>query len=423
MRLAIATRSMNDFLYQASGELLGLDGVNAGVERFRLTGTDNFGYFRELLRLDADWAVSIDEDAFLLDPQRLRHLVQVMDQRGYAACGMPDGGAVRIRHHNPAACNALFNVFDLRRVRRVWQDWQKVAAATHRPEYEHLAAPFARRTAFAFDHFERYYGVFFSLHDAGERILFLDAQEWSDGVSTLLEDASGEPLLIHCWYTRNWASSHHTRQRYRTAIEYARQRQGLGPSKVERAEQLPPDPLPAESNAHRWDAIYQDAGGARPSGDTLTYEKAARFLEGLSEVEDWGCGWAWFRRHLPECVHYRGIDGSASPGADEVVDLANYTSRVEGILLRHVLEHNHAWQRVLDNALRSFTRRMVLVLFTPFVDVTWVIATNTTMGVPDIAFAKTDLIRRFTGLKWTLDENLPTRTQYGVEHVFYLEKP
>src|SRR5262249_53585996 len=99
----------------------------------------------------------------------------------------------------------------------------------HRPEYEGRVAGFTRRMPFAFDHFERYYGAFFSLLDAGERLLYLDAETWQDGVSTMLKDAAGAPLLIHCWYTRHWDTSYHTRQRYRTVIAYARQAQGLGP--------------------------------------------------------------------------------------------------------------------------------------------------------------------------------------------------
>ena len=132
MRLAVATRSMNDVLYRVSSDLLGLERVcvDNGVcwERYRLTGTDNFGYFRELLRLDADWVINLDEDAFVLDPGRLLGLVRTMEQGGYAACGMPDGGVVPIRRHHPAACNAFFNIFDLRRVRPVWQDWDRVVA-------------------------------------------------------------------------------------------------------------------------------------------------------------------------------------------------------------------------------------------------------------------------------------------------------
>jgi hypothetical protein len=33
--------------------------------------------------------------------------------------------------------------------------------------------------------------------------------------------------------------------------------------------------------------------------------------------------------------------------------------------MRHILEHNYEWARVLDNALASFTQRMALILFTP----------------------------------------------------------
>jgi hypothetical protein len=48
--------------------------------------------------------------------------------------------------------------------------------------------------------------------------------------------------------------------------------------------------------------------------------------------------------------------------------LANQTS--DGILLRHVLEHNPGWRRILSGAVESFTKKMVLVIYTPFGDVT-----------------------------------------------------
>src|SRR5262245_45070174 len=48
-------------------------------------------------------------------------------------------------------------------------------------------------------------------------------------MSTLLKDPQGEPLLVHCWYTRNWDTSYHTRRRYLAAIQFSRQSQGLPP--------------------------------------------------------------------------------------------------------------------------------------------------------------------------------------------------
>jgi hypothetical protein len=233
MRVAVATRSMNDRLYRISGELLALDQLalrfRAPVERHRIVGTDNVAYFRKLADIEADWVISIDEDAFLVSPDRLANLIVAMDREGYAACGMPDGGVVRLRYHNPVGCNAFFNIFDLRKVRPAWQDWAAVLATTYQPKYRCLAPAFACRTPHAFDRFEAYYCVFFRLIEAGERILYLDAEEWQDGISTLLKDPQSEPLLVHCWYTRNWNTSYHTRRRYLAVIQFARQAQGLPP--------------------------------------------------------------------------------------------------------------------------------------------------------------------------------------------------
>ena len=295
-------------------------------------------------------------------------------------------------------------------------------SATHQPTYEGATADFARRTPSAFDHFERYYGVFFSLLEAGERILYLDAEEWRDGVSTVLKDPTGQPLLIHCWYTRNWDTSYHTRRRYQSVIDHARSVQEMAGGKVAPSGTANGQEPTTGSSAGQWDNFYRVQPNGRPYGDTLTYEKAAQFLGDLATVEDWGCGWVWFRNYLKDPARYRGIDGSPSPNADQVVDLIRYTSRVEGILLRHVLEHNPGWEAILANAVRSFTRRMVLVLFTPFSEVTRVIGYSNELGVPDIAFAQGDLTRHFDGLEWRLEENLRTKTQYGVEHVFYLER-
>ena len=56
--------------------------------------------------------------------------------------------------------------------------------------------------------------------------------------------------------------------------------------------------------------------------------------------------------------------------------------------MRHILEHNYEWARILDNALASFTERMALILFTPEQEVTEEIAFRSDVGVPDIAFRR-----------------------------------
>lgn len=173
------------------------------------------------------------------------------------------------------------------------------------------------------------------------------------------------------------------------------------------------------SNVGKWDGWYATGLDAPQAyGDEITYRIAGEFLSGLA-VADWGCGKGFF-----STIHdgeYVGVDGSATPFATVTADLVEYREPSEGILLRHVLEHDHNWKLILDNALASFTKRMVLVLFTPLQDVTRVLAGNPN-GVPDIGFAVADITSCFgLTVRWT-QETFNTNTQYGVETVFLLER-
>ena len=151
--------------------------------------------------------------------------------------------------------------------------------------------------------------------------------------------------------------------------------------------------------------------------ETESYEKAAAFLNGYGLVEDWGCGPAWARRFFTE---YRGVDGSAGH-ADRVADLRQYRSEVPCILMRHVLEHNHEWRRVLRNAVESFSKRMVIVLFTPFAEQTKQIAKHWA-DIPDYSFARADLFSELTGLD-IREETLASSTVYGLETMLYISRP
>jgi hypothetical protein len=157
-------------------------------------------------------------------------------------------------------------------------------------------------------------------------------------------------------------------------------------------------------------------------GDDVTYKKGIAFLDGRGTIEDWGCGFGHAKTFVKQSA-YVGVDGS-SPYADKIADLSEYTSDVECIFMRHVLEHNTNWYRIIKNAISSFKRRMVLIIFTPFGQSTRQIATSfvmTSVPVPDISFKKEDLTFFFEHLDYTM-ETLETDTQYGTEHIFYIEK-
>jgi hypothetical protein len=174
------------------------------------------------------------------------------------------------------------------------------------------------------------------------------------------------------------------------------------------------------SNVGRWSKLYKDIDQPRAYDDDQSYHLAAAFLKDCPLVEDWGCGLGWMRTVLgPD--RYRGVDGTETPFADEVVDLVTYRTSVPGLFMRHVIEHNYEWAKILDNAIASFTDRMVLIIFTPFVEETHEIAFNSGPGVPDMAFRREDLTERFHGCTWEVEE-IESGTQYGVEAIFYLTK-
>lgn len=174
-----------------------------------------------------------------------------------------------------------------------------------------------------------------------------------------------------------------------------------------------------------WNEVYKNGGDRHMYGDDTTAKMAASFLHNVDTITDLGCGWGGFKNYIKPHQQYIGVDGSNSPHADIIADLETYTTKCEGILLRHVLEHNHNWYKILENVVQSFTKKLIIVLFTPFVVSTQIINSYDNWyghSMVDIAFNKNDLIKHFVTYDWSLHENIPTNTQYKAEHIFYIEK-
>ena len=183
----------------------------------------------------------------------------------------------------------------------------------------------------------------------------------------------------------------------------------------------------------KWNDWYKDLTindcGSFKYGDTASYELGYNFLQTCDKIEDWGCGTGGFKRFfLVDNLHkYIGIDGSKTPFADIKTELTTYISNVDGIFMRHILEHNYDWKKILENAFKSFTKKMCLVLFTPFSSgETKEIAHNLIYGVdvPDLSFDKNELIQLFekNNIKYELTTIEKSNTGYNVEHIFYLQK-
>lgn len=152
-------------------------------------------------------AVLLDEDAFVLDNERLRDLVASSAQRGLDAVGVPDGGVVGMRVHNPNALNPFFNILDLASIRRVWDAEQCLSWMGRGSE---MTAPWPPASLlkpevpYVFDDYEPYYCFYFWLNHVGLTTGYLNAYTHSDGVSTVVLDHEQRPLVVHSWYARKF---------------------------------------------------------------------------------------------------------------------------------------------------------------------------------------------------------------------------
>jgi len=175
-----------------------------------------------------------------------------------------------------------------------------------------------------------------------------------------------------------------------------------------------------ESYLNRWAPWYENNSNLAPYGDTSTYQIGVNFLSGLA-VEDWGCGLGWYKT-----IHqgpYIGIDGTPSQHADIVADLREYKSETPAVWMRHVLEHNPDWKKILHNALSSAQQKIVIIVFTPNGNneqIDYVKA----LEVPDIALPHAEIAEKIkkAGFELVEQSTIPTESFYGEETLFLAEK-
>jgi hypothetical protein len=157
----------------------------------------------------SDWYVHLDEDAFAYRPEAIGSIIDFMERHGYVCAGMPDGGVVSIRFHNPVACNPFFLVVHRRALDAVYSQDPKIECCDWDEKFKRYTAPIVGQTGapFAYDDFEPFYCFFYWLCKHGAPILYLRAKQWSEepeSISTMLCDQVGEPFLLHSWYSRQY---------------------------------------------------------------------------------------------------------------------------------------------------------------------------------------------------------------------------
>lgn len=175
-------------------------------------------------------------------------------------------------------------------------------------------------------------------------------------------------------------------------------------------------------SAGKWD--YKAITEPSRYGDEPTYEKAAAWLDGCGPiVEDWGCGTAYARKFFTKSK-YIGIDGSWSKFCDVQADLRIYRSSCDGIMLRHVLEHDYDWFLILENAVKFFKKRLAIAFFIPPEPFTKVHSVEEN-GVPNLVISREGIARALRGLavREEVVTGLGHTYPYHEETILYIDRP
>ncbi|GHT75973.1 hypothetical protein FACS189413_00490 [Bacteroidia bacterium] len=206
-KIEIVTRSMNRKLYHLSQSTIQLP-----FKRIRLTNTTAESYLYQLLKRDVDYVINIDEDAFIYNNERLLALLNYCIANDIDLCGMPDGGVLPVRQQNPLVVNPFFNIIHVKKLRSAFSKKAIRKYKEHQPEYEQKTPVHLLKTNYTYRYCEPF-EPFFVWISQNFKVLYLNAEEHTDGFTTLLKDPNDQPFLLHTWFSRMYETDDFHTQR------------------------------------------------------------------------------------------------------------------------------------------------------------------------------------------------------------------
>jgi len=164
------------------------------------------------MKSDADIVINIDEDAFIIDNDELLDLLTYFVENKYVNCGMPDGGVIPVRVHNPLVINPFFNIMDLRVLRKEFSLDLMKKYEVFDPALIEMTNQKLMKYKYMYDMFEPYY-PFFLWIKKNYKVLELDATTHEDGFTTSLLSHNSKTFLYHTWWSRSYGKDpYHTKR-------------------------------------------------------------------------------------------------------------------------------------------------------------------------------------------------------------------
>lgn len=165
-----------------------------------------------------------------------------------------------------------------------------------------------------------------------------------------------------------------------------------------------------------WNSLYSQSDTAARYGDAVSYQLGSIFLGDCPSVQDWGSGQGYFRTIHSSPDRVTNVDGSESESVDTVVDLRSHRSSVDGIFMRHVLEHNLEWRAILNNATESASRKLFIAIYTPILDRELLLQEYSHPNVAELALPIVSIVEVLEGAGFDVDVSLIlSNTGYGKE--------
>ncbi|KAA6348890.1 hypothetical protein EZS27_003690 [termite gut metagenome] len=211
--IEIVTRSMNRKLYSLSQSTIQLP-----FKHVRLKNTTADGYLYQILKRKVDYVINIDEDAFVLDNNRLLELLKYCIANDMDICGFPDGGVLPIRQRNPLVMNPFFNIIHVKKIQASLSKKEIWKYKEHKAKYEQKTPIHLLRTAYTYEFYEPFEPLFVWISQTF-KVLYLDAEEHPDGFSSILKDQNQQPFLIHTWHSRSYETDALHTKRINQVIE------------------------------------------------------------------------------------------------------------------------------------------------------------------------------------------------------------
>ena len=124
---------MTDELYSLSKEFY----KDLKFEKINIGGSNGFYGFSFLDHImkdnrfnDCDWIINVDEDCFITDVKAMLELLNYQIDNNIHCSGVPDGGVISHRFHNPISINLFFSVMNIGEIRKKYNS-NNASSATY----------------------------------------------------------------------------------------------------------------------------------------------------------------------------------------------------------------------------------------------------------------------------------------------------